>query len=101
MSSALNSDQVQQKLDALDGWRLSHDGARIRKDWKVSNFLAGLSFFERIAEVAEAMQHHPDLHLENYNQAWVEIWTHTVGGLTPADFELAERIDQMAGYIEA
>ena len=100
MSVALDSDQVRQKLEALDGWHLSHEGSRIRKDWKVSNFLAGLSFFERVGEVAEAMQHHPDLHLENYNQAWVEIWTHTVGGLTPADFELAGRIDEMSGYIE-
>jgi len=46
------------------------------------------------------MQHHPDLHLENYKDAWIEIWTHTVGGLTAADFTLASRIDEMAGYIE-
>lgn len=100
MTTALNETQVQEHLAQLEGWHLTHEGTRIRKNWGVSNFLAGLDFFGRVAEVAEDMQHHPDLHLENYKDAWIEIWTHTVGGLTEADFTLASRIDEMAGYIE-
>ncbi len=89
---------MQDQIDSLvrAGWRLTHDGKRIRKDWKVKNFMAGLEFFSRIAEVAEAMDHHPDLHLENYRQAWVELWTHTLGGLGAGDIELAKKIDALA-----
>lgn len=88
---------MQSKLDEkkLVGWKLTHDGKRIRKDWKVKNFLDGLDFFNRVAELAESMNHHPDLHLENYKEAWIEIWTHTAGGLTDKDYELAARIDQL------
>ena len=100
MASALDSNQVRQNLEKLDGWKLTQNGTRIRKDWKVSNFMAGLQFFDRVATIAEEMQHHPDLHLEKYREAWIEIWTHTVGGLTDADFTLASRIDKMSGYIE-
>lgn len=100
MATALENDQIQDQLAKLDGWQLTQDGTRIRKDWKVTNFMAGLDFFGRVAPIAEEMQHHPDLHLENYREAWIEIWTHTVGGLTEADFTLASRIDEMASYIE-
>jgi 4a-hydroxytetrahydrobiopterin dehydratase len=79
----------------LAGWTLTHDGKRIRKDWKVKNFLAGLDFFNRVAQLAESMNHHPDIHLENYREAWIEIWTHSAGGLTDNDFELARRIDAL------
>lgn len=79
----------------LDGWRLTHDGQRIRKDWTVKNFLAGMQFFQRVAELAEADQHHPDLHLEGYRQVAIEIWTHAIGGLSENDFILASKIDQL------
>lgn len=89
---------MQPKLDEyqLDGWTLTHEGRRIRKDFPVDNFLAGLKFFDRVAELAEAMNHHPDLHLENYKEAWIEIWTHTANGLTEADYQLAQKIDEVA-----
>ncbi len=96
MTTALNAQQVQERLAALTGWTLTRGGTRIRKDWSPANFLAGLDFFSRVATVAEEMQHHPDLHLENYKDAWIEIWTHTVGGLTDSDFILAQRIDALA-----
>ena len=54
------------QLEQLSGWRLTHDGQRIRKDWKVKNFLAGMDFFNRCAQVAEDDGHHPDLHIEGY-----------------------------------
>jgi 4a-hydroxytetrahydrobiopterin dehydratase len=98
---AFSPAESEQHLARLDGWKLTHDGKRIRKDWKVSNFIAGLEFFGQVATVAEEMQHHPDLHLENYKEAWIEIWTHSEGGLTASDFELASRIDDMARYVES
>lgn len=93
--TALTSDQIDQQLAALSGWSVTHDGKRIRKDFSVGNFLAGLEFFQRVSVIAEEMQHHPDLHLENYKDAWIEIWTHTVNGLTENDFQLAAKIDEL------
>jgi 4a-hydroxytetrahydrobiopterin dehydratase len=86
---------AQAQLEKLDGWRLTHDGRRIRKDWVVKHFLAGKEFFDAVAELAEEEQHHPDLHLEGYRNVWIEIWTHAIGGLSENDFILAAKIDQL------
>jgi 4a-hydroxytetrahydrobiopterin dehydratase len=88
-------DEAKSQLIQLDGWRLSHDGQRIRKDWKVKNFMAGMDFFNRCAELAEDDGHHPDLHIEGYRNVWVELWTHAIGGLSENDFILAAKIDQL------
>lgn len=86
-------EEVQEQLASLSGWRLAHDGQRIRKDWVVKNFAAGIDFFHEVAELAEAEGHHPDLHLEGYRNVWIELSTHAVGGLTENDFILAAKID--------
>lgn len=88
-------EQSEQQLEKLDGWRLTRDGQRIRKDWKVKHFMAGMDFFGRCAKVAEADRHHPDLHLEGYRNVTVELWTHAIGGLSENDFILAAKIDQL------
>ena len=86
---------VQAQLDRLDGWYLTHQNQRIRKDWTVDNFLSGLEFFQQVAQVAEAEGHHPDLHLVGYKNVSIEIWTHAIGGLSENDFILAAKIDQI------
>jgi 4a-hydroxytetrahydrobiopterin dehydratase len=88
-------DEAKSQLKLLNGWQLTHDGQRIRKDWKVKNFMAGIDFFNRCAELAEDDQHHPDLHIEGYRNVWVELWTHAIGGLSENDFILAAKIDQL------
>jgi 4a-hydroxytetrahydrobiopterin dehydratase len=88
-------EEAQQQLDQLSGWRLTHDGKRIRKDWKVKNFMAGMRFFEKVADAAEEDGHHPDLHLEGYRNVWIELWTHAIGGLSENDFILAAKIDHL------
>ncbi len=88
-------EQSQEQIKNLAGWRLTHDGERIRKDWIVKNFLAAMDFFGRVAQVAEADGHHPDLHLESYRKVWIELWTHAIGGLSENDFILAAKIDQL------
>jgi 4a-hydroxytetrahydrobiopterin dehydratase len=86
---------AKKQLEQLSGWKLTHNGQRIRKNWTVKNFLAGLDFFNRCAEVAEADGHHPDLHIEGYRNVSVELWTHAIGGLSENDFILAAKIDQL------
>ena len=82
-------------LAVLPGWKLTHDGQRIRKDWRKKNFLQCLAFFEAVGVIAEAQCHHPDLHLEGYRNAWIEIWTHDIDGLSENDFALAAKIDAL------
>jgi 4a-hydroxytetrahydrobiopterin dehydratase len=87
--------EAQQQLDNLPGWYLTHDGQRIRKDWTVKNFMAGMQFFQKVAELAEEDGHHPDLHIQGYRNVWIELWTHAIGGLSENDFILAAKIDQL------
>lgn len=88
-------DEANDQLANLDGWYLTHDGQRIRKDWTVKNFMAGMKFFNQVAEIAEDDGHHPDLHIEGYRNVSVELWTHAIGGLSENDFILAAKIDQV------
>lgn len=93
--------EARAQLDKLSGWRLTHDGERIRKDWVVKNFLAGMEFFSSVAELAEDEGHHPDLHLEGYRNVWIEIYTHAIGGLSENDFILAAKIDELPIRLKA
>jgi 4a-hydroxytetrahydrobiopterin dehydratase len=90
-----NAADAKAQLKNLIGWQLTHDDERIRKNWTVKDFSAGLEFFQVVAQLAEAENHHPDLHLEGYRNVWIEIWTHAVGGLTENDFILAAKIDRL------
>ena len=83
------------QTNALEGWQLSANGKQIRREWRVTDFLAGLSFFQAVGQVAEADGHHPDLHLEGYRNVSIEIWTHAIGGLSENDFILAAKINQL------
>jgi 4a-hydroxytetrahydrobiopterin dehydratase len=91
----LPAEQVAAYLVDLPGWQLTADGRRIRRAWRVRDFLAGLDFFNRIAQLAEDEGHHPDLHLTNYRDVVVESTTHAVQGLTENDFILASKIDRL------
>ncbi len=86
---------VTEQLENLEGWYLTHENQRIRKDWTVKNFVAGLEFIIRVGEVAEADGHHPDVHLVGYKNLSIELWTHAIGGLSENDFILAAKIDQL------
>src|SRR5688500_9794581 len=88
-------EEAQAQLKRLTGWHLIRDGQRIRKEWIVKNFMAAMNFFNQVAEVAEDDQHHPDLHLEGYRNAAIELWTHAIGGLSENDFILAAKIDEI------
>ncbi|WP_373652230.1 4a-hydroxytetrahydrobiopterin dehydratase [Schlesneria sp. DSM 10557] len=91
----LTNDEAQAQLTRLSGWSLTADSKRIRKDWTVKNFMAGMRFFNKVAEIAEAEGHHPDLHIAGYRNVTIEIWTHAIDGLSENDFILAAKIDEL------
>ena len=61
----------------------------------MTNFVAGMRFFDEVAKVAEDDGHHPDLHIVGYRNVSIELWTHAIGGLSENDFILAAKIDQL------
>jgi 4a-hydroxytetrahydrobiopterin dehydratase len=91
----LSPDEVRERLTALPGWKLSADGQRIRREWRVQDFTTALDFFNRVGQVAEGEGHHPDLHLTGYRNVAIEIWTHAINGLSENDFILAAKIDTL------
>ena len=81
-------------LQDVKGWELL-DGKAIRKTVKCKSFLDAVGLIQRIAPVAEAEDHHPDLHLTNYKKLTIELSTHAIGGLSENDFILAAKIDHL------
>lgn len=97
----LTAAEADAQLARLQGWKICHEGERIRKEWTVKNFMAAMRFFNAVADVAEAEGHHPDLHLVGYRNAAIEIWTHAIGGLSENDFILAAKIDELPVDLKA
>jgi 4a-hydroxytetrahydrobiopterin dehydratase len=91
----VSDSDAREQLKKLPGWELTPEGKSIRKKWTMKNFMAGINFFDRVADLAEQEQHHPDLHLQGYRNAAIEISTHAIGGLSENDFILAAKIDKI------
>ncbi len=92
---ALSAKEVQNLQPGVPAWRLTADGKRIQREWRVKDFLTALDFFRRVGELAQKEDHHPDLHLTGYRNVAIELSTHAVGGLTENDFILASKIDRL------
>jgi 4a-hydroxytetrahydrobiopterin dehydratase len=90
---ALDMVHVQELLKQVPRWHLTVDGKRIRREWIAKDFVTALGFFNRVGQLAEAEDHHPDLHLTGYRNVAIELWTHALGGLSENDFIVAAKID--------
>jgi len=91
----LSSDESQRLLSTLTGWTLTQDGKAIERKWIAKDFKAALQFLQRIGEVAEQQDHHPDLHLTGYRNVAVSLSTHAIKGLSENDFIVAAKIDAL------
>jgi 4a-hydroxytetrahydrobiopterin dehydratase len=91
---ALLSDaEIDQRLASLSGWERKGDA--IEKQFKRDDFVGSVRFVDQLVEPAEAINHHPDLAI-SWDTVTVTLSTHSEGGLTAGDFELAEKIDALA-----
>ena len=73
------------------------DGKSLSRALRFADFKAALGFMNEVGRIAEAEQHHPDLHLTGYRNVRVETSTHSVGGLSENDFILAAKVDRIPG----
>ena len=88
----LSDEEIEQRVGALDGWE--RQGDAIVKEFDNGDFKGSVDFVNRLMPVAAAMNHHPDLEI-SWATVKVSISTHSEGGLTANDFELAARIDAL------
>jgi 4a-hydroxytetrahydrobiopterin dehydratase len=89
----LSDPEIEAKLAELSGW--TRTGEAIAKEFDRGDFVGSVKFVSSLVEPAEAMNHHPDLEI-SWATVKVTISTHSEGGLTAADFELAAKIDALA-----
>jgi 4a-hydroxytetrahydrobiopterin dehydratase len=89
----LDDEEIQARLGELDGWERTGDA--IVKAFDRGDFVGSVKFVDSLVEPAEEMGHHPDLAI-SWSEVKVTISTHSEGGLTANDFELAKRIDALA-----
>jgi 4a-hydroxytetrahydrobiopterin dehydratase len=88
----LTDTEIDERLAGLDGWERSGDA--IVKQFDNGDFKGSVEFVNRLTPEAEEMNHHPDLEI-SWKTVTVTITTHSEGGLTQGDFELATRIDAL------
>ena len=89
----LGDDEIEAKLAELDGWERRGDA--IAKAFDRGDFVGSVRFVDSLVAPAEEMGHHPDLEI-SWSTVTVTISTHSEGGLTAADFELAAKIDALS-----
>jgi 4a-hydroxytetrahydrobiopterin dehydratase len=92
MTELLSSDEIATRVGELD-WTL--DGKEIVREWELKDFAAAIAFVNRVAEKAEEADHHPDILLHGWNKVRLALSSHSAGGLTAADFDMARRFDEL------
>ena len=91
--TALSDIAIQRELGTLPGW--SRRGGALQKTFTFPTFKAAIAFVNRVAEAAEAMDHHPDLDIR-YTKVATALSTHSAGGITQLDLDLARRMEALA-----
>lgn len=90
--SRLDEAGISAGLETVPGWR--REGDAIRRDYEFGDFDEAMAFINRVADVARALDHHPDLS-NVYSRVGLTVSTHDAGGLTALDFEFARRVDAL------
>jgi len=85
----LTETEIRERLGRLPGWE--HRWTEIRRTWSFADFRGSMAFVNRVADLAEAAGHHPDIDIR-YSKVTLVLSTHDAGGLTARDFALAEAI---------
>lgn len=92
MSNALTPEIIQERIKKIPEWELNEDS--ISRSFEFDEYQFAIDFVNTIAEIAEEALHHPDISI-NYTNVTLVLTTHSKGGLTESDFEVALRIDSL------
>ena len=92
MAELLSDDVITAKLEGSE-WKRSGD--EIVREWTFNDFAEAMAFVNRVADQAEAANHHPDIFLHGWNKVRLALTNHSAGGLTDPDFEMAGRFDAL------
>jgi 4a-hydroxytetrahydrobiopterin dehydratase len=91
MAERLSDISIQRELGTLPGW--SRRGDAITRTFQFRNFLTGIDFVSAVAKAADAADHHPDIDIR-YTKVTCTLSTHSAGGITQKDLDMAKKIDQ-------
>ena len=94
MAEMLSDDKIEARLEKLPGWQVV-DG-KLHQEFKFKNFVGAMGFMMQAAIEAEKMNHHPEW-FNVYNKVIVDLTTHSAGGITELDLELAAKMNRLAG----
>jgi 4a-hydroxytetrahydrobiopterin dehydratase len=94
MISPLPQDSVDKELQSLDGWLFGNDNKSIQKSFKFHDFSQAWGFMNRIALLAEKMDHHPEW-FNVYNRVDITLTTHDAGGISERDVNMARAIEEL------
>jgi 4a-hydroxytetrahydrobiopterin dehydratase len=94
MRSKMSDAEIAAALSNLAGWE--HRGGKLHREFRFADFSQAFAFMTRAALAAEKLDHHPDWS-NVWNRVTVDLNTHDAGGLTKLDFELARRMNEIAG----
>ena len=94
MAKKLSANAIQVGLDELEGWTLLDE--KLHREFRFGSFVAAFGFMTSAAIEAEKMDHHPEW-FNVYNKVSVDLTTHDAGGITELDFQLAKKMNQLAG----
>ena len=95
MRTKLSDLEIRRALGALPGW--SRKGEAVAKTYSFARFADGIRFVDQVAELADSMNHHPDIDVR-YTNITFTLSTHDAGGITQRDLDLAKAIEQAAGF---
>jgi 4a-hydroxytetrahydrobiopterin dehydratase len=90
----LTDTELNANLAELSGWTIE-DG-KLHKQFQFNSFVEAFGFMASVALVAESMNHHPEW-FNVYNRVTIDLMTHDADGISALDFELAKRVDELAG----
>jgi 4a-hydroxytetrahydrobiopterin dehydratase len=88
----LSEEEIRSRLEGLKGWTIAN--GKLHREFQCKDFVAAFGNMTRVALVAEAMNHHPEW-FNVWNKVTIDLSTHSIGGISNLDFELATKIDQI------
>jgi 4a-hydroxytetrahydrobiopterin dehydratase len=90
----LTKKQVVPLIVEIPGWTMDTKVKKISRTWLFKDFITAMNFIKKIATIAEREGHHPDIFV-SYNKVIIDLWTHSINGLSENDFIVAAKINQI------